>query len=525
MYNYFKTGCHIYIEGEKMIRRLVSAALAAVLAAVTAAAYACGSGSEKPEAAGGTQAPSQAASPSEEETTEAKLLPDLPDDLDFGGATAVIMQHPFQSGDWADWVSRDIWSDGENGEPINDAVYARNLAVEEKLNIKIKAEDVNDMPSTIQKQVKSGSSDYLISTARIQSLPGTVTKGYLVNLYDMPYMDLAKPWYDERCIEDASYYGLLYYVTGDMVLLDDDSTGAMVFNKQLIGDFGLDMPYDLVYGGKWTFDKMADMAKAVASDLNGNGEVDIEQDRFGILWQRDAIVSLMHGGEARIVSKNGDGEPVYTITDRRAVDVFDKIDSIFFEPTVVQNMHNYSSIYPDIYFGEANIFRANNALFMWIRMRVAQNLRDMEADFGIIPDPKYDEAQKDYYSTVTKYTAATVCIPNSAIDRDMAGAVVEAMSAEGHYGMREAYYENNLGSKVARDAQSTEMLDLIFSNRIYDAGEIYNLGSISDSLYSLSTGKTGIGLSALIAKNESKMEKQLEKNFTAPLKELADAAG
>ena len=34
---------------------------------------------------------------------------------------------------------------------------------------------------------------------------------------------------------------------------------------------------------------------------------------------------------------------------------------------------------------------------MWLRMRVAQNLRDMEADFGIIPVPKYDEAQQQYY--------------------------------------------------------------------------------------------------------------------------------
>ena len=452
-----------------------------------------------------------------------KLLPDLPEDLDYAGATVTIMQHPFSAGDWADWLSRDIWSDGLTGEPINDAVFQRNAYVEETLNVAIKAEDVANMPDMIQKQVTSGSGDYNISTARIQSLPTTVTKGYLVNLYNMPHVDLEKPWYDERCIADASYYGLLYYITGDMIILDDDSTGAMVFNKQLIGDYHLESPYDLVQEGTWTLDKMAEMANTVAEDLNGNGEVDIEEDRFGILWQRDAIVSFMHGSNARIVDKNADGDPEYTITSEHAQDVFDKIDQIFFDPTVVQNMHNYSSKYPDIYVGEANIFRANNALFMWLRMRVAQNLRDMEADFGIIPVPKYDEAQEQYFSTVTKYTAATVCIPNtSAIDWDMTGAVVELMNAEGHYGLHEAYYENNLGSKISRDVQSTEMLDLIFSNRIYDAGEIYELGSISSNLYSRSA-ESGINLATLLAQYSKMMAKSLEKSFMTPLKALAEA--
>ncbi|MBR5366782.1 MAG: hypothetical protein IK132_11115, partial [Clostridia bacterium] len=63
----------------------------------------------------------QTVSPVEEETEPQKLEPDLPADLDYGGATVVIMQHPFQAGDWADWLSRDIWSDGLTGEPINDA--------------------------------------------------------------------------------------------------------------------------------------------------------------------------------------------------------------------------------------------------------------------------------------------------------------------------------------------------------------------------------------------------------------------
>ena len=134
-----------------------------------------------------------------------------------------------------------------------------------------------DMAKSIQQQASAGTGDYHISTARINSLTATVTGGYLRNLYDVPYMDLTQPWYDANCIEDASLYDMLFYVTGSMIILDDDSTGAIVFNKQLINDFNLESPYKFVQKGTWTLDKFAEYAQTVASDLNGNGKVDLER--------------------------------------------------------------------------------------------------------------------------------------------------------------------------------------------------------------------------------------------------------
>ena len=513
-------------------KRLIASLLAIALLSCSFAA--CSEQKDNTDAASGENgagsqsdaAADQNAQPVDAEPETERLTADLPEDLDYGGETVVIMQHPFQGGDWSDWLSRDLFSEGYNGEPINDAVYSRNIAVEDRLNVRLDVQDVANMPDAIMRQVKAGTADYNISTARIQSLPNTVLSGYLVDLHKMPRIDLTKPWYDQKCIDEASFYGLLYYVTGDMLILDDDSTGAMVFNKQLITDYNLEMPYDLVEEGRWTMDKMGEMAKTVSEDLNGNGTVELEEDRFGILWQRDAIVSFMHGCEVRLVDKDEAGEPVFVIGSERSIDAFDKLDALLFDPAVVQNIHNYEGkIQGDLYVAEANVFRENNALFMWIRMRVAENLRDMETDFGIIPVPKFDEQQKTYYSTITKYTAATVCIPNSAaFDWDVTGAVVELMSAEGHYDLREAYYDINLGTKVSRDPLSTEMLSLIIENRVYDAGEIYSIGSVADQLYSASQGSS-IGLATLLARNAKLMNRMLEKNFIEKLKALTEAAG
>lgn len=81
-------------------------------------------------------------------------------------------------------------------------------------------------------------------------------------------------------------------------------------------------------------DKFAEYAQTVASDLNGNGKVDLEGDRFGILWQRDAIISFLHAGGSRIVSKNSEGEPEFVLDNENTINLMDKLDSFMFEPRV-----------------------------------------------------------------------------------------------------------------------------------------------------------------------------------------------
>ena len=71
-------------------------------------------------------------------TTEAdtRIYPDLPD-TDFEGAECRILVSLPGAGDWEDWGSRDILAEEQNGEPINDAVYKRNLSVMDKYNVRI----------------------------------------------------------------------------------------------------------------------------------------------------------------------------------------------------------------------------------------------------------------------------------------------------------------------------------------------------------------------------------------------------
>ena len=64
--------------------------------------------------------------------TEPRLLDDLPDGIDLGGWNVNVLSgaHPTVCDD-------EICVDELTGDVINDAVYNRNLAVENRLNVKI----------------------------------------------------------------------------------------------------------------------------------------------------------------------------------------------------------------------------------------------------------------------------------------------------------------------------------------------------------------------------------------------------
>ena len=72
-----------------------------------------------------------------------------------------------------------------------------------------------------------------------------------------------------------------------------------------------------------------------------------------------------------------------------------------------------------------------------------QILRDYDTDFGIIPFPKYDELQEKYQSSVWN---GLVCVPVTAKDYSLSGAVLETMAYYSQSTLMPAYYDKLLDS-------------------------------------------------------------------------------
>lgn len=94
----------------------------------------------------------------------------------------------------------------------------------------------------------------------------------------------------------------------------------------------------------------------------------------------------------------------------------------------------------------------------------------MEGDYGVVPVPKFDKAQKNYL-TWTHDLGSTLSIPTSIadeIENQQFEEVLETYVILSYQLIKPAYYETMLTHRNVRDPDSSEMLDLIFQNRIYD---------------------------------------------------------
>ena len=119
----------------------------------------------------------------------------------------------------------------------------------------------------------------------------------------------------------------------------------------------------------------------------------------------------------------------------------------------------------------------------WLLSVEYEYLTDMENAYGIIPIPKLNEDQDDYYS-YTHDLMSVIGIPGTVEEEklEMIGTALEELSAYSYNYTIEAFFEVALKGRYMRDEESRKMLDLIVDNLRIDTGWIYskNLGGIAE---------------------------------------------
>ena len=440
-----------------------------------------------------------------------KILPDVPDDKDFGGYEFTILANGTAYNPY--WYSKDIYVEEETGDLIQDAVYYRNRAVEEKFNIQIKGAFSGTQFNDARKSVTSGDNSYDMFTVALQGPTAQLAQeGMLLDLKEVPYIDLEKPWWDQRANTQLSIGGKVMFTISDLLIIDKDALFIFLFNKDVIKEHGLEDPYQIVKDGKWTIDKMWDMAKDIARDVNGDGVMD-DSDAYGLLTAAHTIHGNIVGSGHFVITKDGADMPVLNITDPVILASYEKWLAINTDRanSWIANDPKWNNKYEDIWMYQLEVLNEKRGLWLYAGMDRVTTLRNFECNFGILPNPKFDESQKEYYNHVHAWCTTAVSIPITA-DPVRTGMILEALTAESYYTLRPAYYDVSLKTKFMRDEESAEMLDLIFSTRCYDLGHVYNWGGVFDMFCNLPLSKNNEFVSSyekILPKIESDMQKAI----------------
>ncbi|MHB1154741.1 MAG: extracellular solute-binding protein [Eubacteriales bacterium] len=433
---------------------------------------------------------------------DTRVYPELPD-ADYEGYS-FNMAHWIIDG-WT--ILTDLDAEVLDGEIINDAVYARNRTIEEKYKVNITSEyiEINQIISTCKKAVQAGDNAYDVYFPRTYESTQLVSSGVLLDLNQLGFVDWDKPWWDSQAAAELSIDGKLFMMESDITLMDKGATACIYYNKNVAQNYSVENLYDLVYGNKWTLDKIEELAKGVVSDLNGDGIMN-EADSWGIVAYDDWTYIILHGSRGRYASKDENDLPVIAFNNDYTINVAEKIIEMIYDTSYFLHTDNITdkNITPIIMMG------TDQYLFYVERIMVTEEFRSIESDFGILPVPKFNETQENYGHSVSIHTSGIMVVPKSAPDTERTGLILEALAAESRYTLIPAYYDIVLKDKYSRDEESVDMLDIIFSSRVYDLGEFYQFGGFNEAFLRLHPNKK-TDIVSMFAGKEKLMQTAIDK--------------
>lgn len=419
-------------------------------------------------------------------------------------------------------------SDALEGLTIEDAVYERNLAVEEKYNVTV-TQDVQisgDPAKLLQKKYMAGEFNFDVIYGWCYKLGACITENYFEDFYklrDNGTANLDEEYWSPTAMEDLTVDGKLYLCMNDITMNKLEWAGFIFFNKDIYEDnrledeFGSSI-YEMVDNGTWTLDTYLKMVSFVSSDLDGNGKFD-KEDLYGLLDGGNSGADTAHWCGVDYTAKNDDGSYSLNFYSEKLLDIIGKVNPVY-------SNNKYVLTYDNIWQDNADMsgstdqweyarsfFATDHALFCTGSAYITSEFRNMESSYGIIPCPKYDENQKSYYAGVSSLASIFALPSTQRTDMKTAGlertgTVLEYMAYKSNQILLPVYYDTLLKGQRLDNDDDQRMLDVIRASvrfEFVDSVGIEDFGTILGSMFTRPSSAT-----STYDRNKRKLQKNLD---------------
>ncbi len=373
-----------------------------------------------------------------------------------------------------------------NYTAVSEAVKARNDLIEQNYGISIEIYDVQYPVTELRTLVESGLCDYDLVCESVDRMMQSVTENLFWSVDDL--VDYSYSWWDTEAIDALSIAGKHYFLSGDAMITDDDNTYLYLFNKDMYND---NTVFDATYGdiyqmvkdGKFTIDVFEEMCRVV-SQPSQDGQWDFYAT-YGNLSHAYGATVMMNGFDFATASPDENGYFSLNVGTEHGIALYDKVYRLMSDRQLTQRAEliiGQGSTPSKYGFAELEeMFVSGRGLFYNTTSSSISILKargdDVAFEFGVLPIPKYDEAQTNYCNTVNRYQSSVLGIPVSNTEHREATCVL--LQALGYHSkeVTDAYYQQTLQLQALTDNNDADMLDLIYSNRFYDIGAMFEWGN------------------------------------------------
>lgn len=362
----------------------------------------------------------------------------------------------------------EFYSEELTGEGANDAVFNRNLYVESRFDVKIQSVDYSGLSaitSDVEKLVASGTDAYEVASHGAYKSYVPIRAGVYRNWNEVKDVDFTQPWWNRLANEQNTINGILYTATGDINISSLLNTYAIFFNVSLAENYGItpESLYSLVYEGTWTIDKLIEITSAIYEDTNGDGQRD-NADTYGYAaWPGISADAWLAAFDQPITAKDEDGFPTVAFMTEKTVAALEKVSGFYY---------NTTGAYADMDTPEYEVTMFVNEQVVMVPSifnDAFTNYRYMDSAYGIIPYPKWDEAQERYLTNARdQYTVLGIPSFKKDSDLEFIGVITEALAAESYRSVFPEYYDIALKGKYSLDQDTANMVDLVLSGRNFD---------------------------------------------------------
>lgn len=372
------------------------------------------------------------------------------------------------------------FDEADAGSHINDAIHKRNQAVENRYQILFTYYPIvsegngafeTNFLDPILVSILNGENAYQLAAGYEYRLAYNSALGNFLDWYSIPNVDLDADWWDGDFAEAASYQDHSYVMTGSLSLSHLYSSSCMFFNQDLINgkvDGGSAEIYGKVNDGTWTLDAFYEYAKLFTADDDGVEGMS-ENDSYGYATNTStAIDGFLFCSNIPVSGRTAEGEVKLYGVSEKLTNLATKLNEIV--NTSGHTFKQGSLSGNDIHIG---MISKGKTAFTTSALRYAVDLRETSVNYGILPYPKYDENQKNYYSITMDYSTAFSIPKTAKDDAEFVGTITEALAYYSYQYVRDALYNTVLKYRDAKDADSSKCVDIILENPKYDFAYVY----------------------------------------------------
>ncbi len=400
--------------------------------------------------------------------------PDNVPELNYGNETITFLNRTEDS------TKPEFYVEESSGSGVDSAIYARNEAVQARLSVTFEFIDSDitfagrqSFPQTLKTAINANTR-YDVVAGYSMAIANCAVAGYLYDLKQTEYLDFSQPWWPSTLLDTATIKDSLYFCSGDISTWYILYIYCMTFNKDLIEQYQIEDPYDLVATDEWTLQTLFDLTYGIGEDNATNAEgagKKSNDDTYGFAVPHVYIDALYFLAGLSIIDKDVDGKlqlsDDYSAESETTLNLIDDCVNYF-------HYTNDGYLVPLDTTGTAvPIFQDGKTVFQISEIQQVYTIySSTNINYGILPLPKYSYDQEDY-STITSFPYTLYGVPTNTEDPDRVSAVLECLASDGYNRVSPALFEVALKTQYSDDSRDAAMYDIVKRTVVFDLGRIY----------------------------------------------------